>query len=170
MTRLVWFVIGLSIIAAIGATLAVPGSASKSCGKGGKMTFEDWRTWTKVTPKPLVSEGHGGQWVGVYVTDLAKDIYLAGGAPYPKCAKIVKPLYAAASGSKVEELMIMVKMPAGYDSYNGDWWYGVYDASGTGAMKEGKLGGCMNCHYKALQTDYLFSKEVLEAIKPKSSK
>ena len=115
MVRLICVFIGSLIIAAIVATLAVPGSASNSCSEGGKMTFENWRMWTKVTPKPIVSTGHGGSWVGVYVDDLARDTYLAAGAPYPECAKIVKPIYTDASGSKVTKLFIMVKMPSGYD-------------------------------------------------------
>lgn len=169
MARLICIFIGPLLITAIVAKLAVPGSASKSCGKGSKFTFEDWRMWTKVTPKPVVSKGHGSSWVGVYVGDLARATYLAVGAPYPECAKIVKPTYSDASGSKITKLYIMVKMPTGYDPENADWWYGVYAASGAKVYREGKLQGCISCHKEAVQTDYLFSKEVVGASKPKKS-
>ena len=167
MVRPICIFIGSLIIGVVGATLAVPGSASKSCDKGGKITFGDWRTWTKVTPKPGISRGHSDNWVGVYVNELARNTYMAGGAPYQECAKIVKPIYADANGSRTIKLTIMVKMPTSYDPENADWWYGVYDASGKEVRREGKLLGCIACHKEASQTDYLFSREVVGRPNPK---
>jgi len=54
-------------------------------------------------------------------------------------------------------------MLPGYDSENFDWWYGVYDASGMDIRDEGKLLDCTICHKQATETDYLFSKEVMNA-------
>lgn len=125
------------------------------------MIFEGWRQWTRVIPKPVVSEAHGDNWVGIYVNELAKSTYLAASAPYPVCAQIIKPVYTDASGSEVRKLTVMVKMPSGYDPDNENWWYGKYDESGTHATKQGKLPGCIVCHKQAAETDYLFSKEVL---------
>ena len=127
------------------------------------MTFEDWREWTNVTPNPVVSKGHGGNWVGVYVDEVAKETYLAATGPYAECAKIVKPIYADSSGAEVLKLTIMVKMAPGYDPEDADWWYGKYDATGTSAMAQGKLPGCIICHRQAADTDYLFSKEVVHS-------
>ncbi len=129
------------------------------------MTFENWRNWTKVTRQPVISKAHGNNWVGVYVDDVAKATYLAASSPYPKCARVVKPVYADATGSNVLMLTVMVKMPVGYDQENSDWWYGKYDASGTAARRQGKLPDCIACHKQAAETDYLFSKEVMESAK-----
>ena len=64
---------------------ATGGFANLDCGSAVEMTFEDWRSWTRVNPTRLLSEGHSSSYVDVYVDDLAKDIYLAAGAPYPEC-------------------------------------------------------------------------------------
>ena len=136
-----------------------------NCGSNPDQTFEDWQSWTKVNPETLFSEGHVVSWVDVYVDDLAKTTYLTASAPYPECARIVKPIYSDATATDIVKLTIMVKMPPGYDPENGDWWYGVYDASGTYAqMKGGRRQDCISCHKQASDTDYLFSKDVMEAI------
>ncbi len=117
-----------------------------ACDGDTRMTFQDWREWTSVTSKPVVSEGHGNNWVGIYVNKLAEATYLAAGSPYPECAKVVKPIYTDATGTKIRKLPIMVKMSPDYDPENGDWWYVVYDASGTKLRQAGKLMGCIPCH------------------------
>jgi hypothetical protein len=152
----------------VGFSTVVIGQASSdsdSCGDETTMTFEGWRKWTKVIPNPVISKGHSNNWVGIYVDQLAKETYLAATGPYPECARIVKPVYTDATGTEVQRLTIMVKMPSGYDPEDADWWYGMYDASGASAIMQGKLAGCIICHRQAADTDYLFSKEVLHANK-----
>ena len=154
------------LIAAIaGAVVAKAGPPAKSCEDDGGMTFEDWVEWTPITPKPVISEGHGNNWVKIYVNKLAEDTYLSAGAPYPECAKIVKPLYSDAEGTRVDKITVMIKMVSGYDSENGDWWYALYGGSGTIVREQGRLDNCIVCHKEAAETDYLFSKEVLNAAK-----
>jgi hypothetical protein len=58
----------------------------------------------------------------------------------------------------------MIKMPAGYDPENNDWWYGRYNETGTIEFDAGKVESCIECHKKAHETDYMFSKEVLAAL------
>jgi len=161
MLRIISLLFGVLLI---GSNITVWGQVSSyfnSCGDETTMTFEHWRRWTKVTPNPIISKGHSGNWVGIYVDDLAKKTYLAATGPYPECARIVKPIYTEASGTEVQRLTIMVKMASGYDPEDADWWYGMYDASGKSAIMEGKLAGCIICQRQAAATDYLFSKEVL---------
>jgi hypothetical protein len=114
------------------------------CGRETEKTFADWRSWTKVNPTPLLSEGHQDDdvapYVDVYVDDLAKDIYFAASALYPECARIVKPKFTDETATEVVRLAVMVKMPAGYDSKNNDWWYGRYDATGTQAKTKERCG------------------------------
>jgi hypothetical protein len=122
-----------------------------------------------VNPKPLLSDGHKDDgvapYVDVYVDDLAKTTYLAASAPYPECAGIIKAKCSDETATEVVRLAVMVKMPAGYDPENNDWWYGRYDATGNLAISPpGRmLFECASCHRQAADTDYLFSKEVLVA-------
>lgn len=81
------------------------------CGPDVDMIFEDWRSWTKVNPTPLQSEGHKDEgmapYVDVYVDNLAKATYLSASAPYPECARIVKTTYTDETAIEVEGLTIM---------------------------------------------------------------
>lgn len=153
----------ISIVTVIFGAIAEP--IGKRCSDESKMTFENWREWAQVTPKPMRSAGHNGNWVGIYVDDQAKDTYLNARAPYPVCATIIKPIYFDAEGSSVRKLTIMVKMRPGYDPDNGDWWYAHADPSGSIIQDHGRLDGCIPCHKQAAKTDYLFSNEVLNAMK-----
>lgn len=155
----------LLIAATVGAVEANADPTANRCDDDNGMTFEDWREWVQVTSKPVISKGHSNNWVGIYVDELAKDTYLSAGAPYSECAKIVKPIYNDAEGKSVRKLTIMVKMPLGYDPENGDWWYASYDATGMKVRQQGRLAGCIPCHKQAAETDYLFSKDVLNAAK-----
>lgn len=155
----------LTILITLAADVGSAGSKAESCGEDVEMTFEGWRKWVQITPKPVVSMGHSNNWVGIYVDERAKDTYLSAGSPYPECARIVKPIYNDGTGESVRKLTVMVKMSPGYDPENGDWWYATYDADGGRAWKQGRLGDCISCHKHAAETDYLFSKDVLDQAK-----
>jgi hypothetical protein len=166
MTRLTRSISLLCLAAALGGiACAGAGAAEKNCRDIAKLTFEGWQNWRQVTAKPVQSAGHSNNWVGIYVDALALKTYLSAGAPYPPCARIVKPIYEDSSGATVRKLTVMVKMPPGYDPENGDWWYANTDPVGTQIYLQGRLQGCIPCHKQAAETDYLFSKEVLEATK-----
>ena len=61
----------------------------------------------------------------------------------------------------VDGMVVMVKMPAGYDPDNGDWEYQVRSPDGVivngqdGNPMQGKLTGCITCHTNFKGTDYL---------------
>ena len=162
MLRLMIFLACALFLNAISALGAESDSATESCDIT-EMTFEDWPHWTSVTPKPVRSKAHSNNWVGIYVNKLAEATYLSASSPYQVCAKIVKPIYTDASGTKIRKLTIMVKMSPDFDPENADWWYGIYDESGMDMWDEGKLSDCIICHKQAAETDYLFSKEVINA-------
>jgi hypothetical protein len=129
----------------------------------GSMTFEDYLSWTRVNDDLLHSEGHSNSWVDIFVNDLAEDTYLSAAAPYAVCSAVVKPTYAGENRERVAGVGAMVKMPAGYDPDNGDWWYGRFDATGKYAIKQGILEDCIVCHSTAAEADYMFSKQVLQS-------
>lgn len=130
------------------------------CGDAPETTFQDWREWAQVNAQPI--EGHES-WVTVYVNDLAEEAYLTASPPYPECAVIVKAQYLSEASSTVMRITVMVKIPAGYDPQNGDWWYGMYDPDGVEAEMSGKVPVCIACHMGAADTDFLFAEEVLAA-------
>ena len=55
-------------------------------------------------------------------------------------------------------------MHKNYDTQNNDWWYGIYDRTGTEVWHEGKIESCINYHQIAKKTDYLFTESVMENI------
>ena len=73
------------------------------------------------------------------------------------------PGYTDSSGTEIFRIGVMVKERSGYDPENDDWWYAVYNPDGTNPSMTGKIAFCITCHKQAGETDYLFSKEVLEA-------
>ena len=94
MARLISFFVALAIPLAVAAIVVTAAPTGERCDEDDGMTFEGWREWTQVTSKPVVSEAHSNNWVGIFVDELAKTTYLSAGAPYPGCAKIVKPIYS----------------------------------------------------------------------------
>jgi len=143
-------------------------NSATNCGLDKGMSFEGWEHWRQITDKPIASKGHNNNWVGIFVDRLARDTYLSAGSRYPVCARIVKPVYTNKAGAVVRRITVMVKLPPGYDPENGNWWYGVFDKTGTTAIKQGRLvEDCIACHEQAAERDYLFSAEVLGSIKQK---
>ena len=163
MTRLLVFLVGAFALSAIDALGTDSDPVAQSCDNT-VMTVKDWRNWTKITQEPVRSKGHNYKWVRIYVNKLAAATYLSASSPYQVCAKIVKPIYTDSNGTNIRNLAIMVKMPPGYDSENADWWYGESDKSGIDVWG-GKRPGCIICHKQAAETDYLFSREVINADK-----
>jgi hypothetical protein len=161
--RLVVIFIGAILLNAKSAMGVESSSTVETCTET-TLTFEDWQQWAAITPEPVRSQGHSNNWVGIYTNELAEKTYRSASSPYQTCAKIVKPIYTDSTGQNIRKLTIMVKMPPGYDPENADWWYGVYDASGTKMKRRGKLMDCIPCHKQAAETDYLFSKEVVTAL------
>ena len=141
------------------------GDGSKTCIPGESLDFSEWKSWTRINPKPQLSVGHSNVWVAIYVNKLAKGIYQKAGLSYPPCSKIAKASYKDRETKQFIDLTAMFKMPAGYDSDNNDWWYATYDQAGKQAEEKGRLANCITCHKKAERTDFLFSKEVMKATK-----
>jgi len=83
---------------------------------------------------------------------------------YPVGAIIIKENYASKNSlpSEPESLTIMKKMPAGYDTKNGDWFYLQTDSEGR-LLIEGKHGDpvvtevCSKCHSNIKDRDFIFS-------------
>lgn len=119
--------------------------------------YSGWQDWTRVTGAVFSSTGHGKKPAHLYVPAAHVDWYknLAEGQKAPVGFQVAKTHYKAMDAAEVTNLMVMTKMQAGYDPDNGDWFYAVYDASGTKAMMAGKLEKCIDCHSASDDTDFL---------------
>lgn len=119
--------------------------------------FSGWKSWTKTNDAVFASKGHGKKPADVYVSPQYADWYksLADGQKAPVGFQAAKVHYKAMDGAEVANMLVMTKMQAGYDPDNGDWFYAIYDATGTKAMQAGKIEGCINCHSASDDTDFL---------------
>ncbi|MDH5465571.1 MAG: cytochrome P460 family protein [Thiovulaceae bacterium] len=125
--------------------------------------FKYWKNTTKITHDTIESDAHNA-FLDIYVNELAKDAYLQEKTLFPVGSIVYKPLYADPYRKQFARLVIMVKMKKGYDPKNGDWWYGVYDESGTDMYYQGRIRSCIVCHEQGKETDYMFSKSVNKRI------
>ena len=127
------------------------------------MRFPDWEKGYDLTKGIIESDAHNA-YVKIYLNEEAKDAYVEVKTDFPVGSQVFKPLYSDAKGERFARLVIMVKMQKGYDSEHGDWWYGVYDESGTKMAYEGRIPECISCHAMAKETDYMFSKSVMKKL------
>ena len=119
-----------------------------------------FRGFVKVNRVAFPTRQHlGGAMVDVYVNAIAEPSYrsvtsgdYARGRAFPPGSMLVKAM--AESNGTV--LTVMYKKAAGYDSANGDWWFGrlAEDGKPTSPAFVGKVEFCISCHSGAARTDY----------------
>ena len=127
------------------------------------MQFANWNKFYSVTQGIIESDAHNA-YVEIFTNEKAKKAYIEVLTKFKEGAKVFKPLYRDINGTQFARLVIMVKMQEGYDRDNGDWWYGVYDESGTKMAYEGRIPECIKCHSIAKETDYMFSRSVMKKL------
>ena len=147
------------------STLLASPAAAVDCYDEEWMAFDGWEQWEAITDRPVISYAHGENWVGIFANELAAETYKATAAPFEECSAIVKVIYTDMEGSAVTRMTVMVKMPAGYDPEHGDWWYADADSTGSIVKNRGRREECFSCHEVALETDYVFSDDVLETVR-----
>jgi len=128
-----------------------------------KYTFENWRSLNLLNKKAIRSDEHNA-FVGIYLNNIAKKSYVNKEKVFKIGSIIVKPLYPSAQSDDIARLVIMMKMAKGFDDDFNDWWYGVYDESGTHMWHQGAIISCIGCHIEAEDTDYLFTDSVMKKI------
>ena len=154
-----WIVISILLAIIISLTMyCIPAKDKERV-----MVFPNWRQNYNLTPHIINSDAHNA-YVEIYLNNKAKDAYINIEPRFKKGSAVFKPLYSDPDGKHFARLVIMVKMYEGYDSENGDWWYGVYDESGTKMWYEGRIPECISCHAMAKETDYLFARSVMKKL------
>ncbi len=96
------------------------------------------------------TEPHGS-FLTVYVNDIA--LKSIGKKNYENNSIIVKENYSPKK--KLAAVTVMYKVK-GYNPSGGDWFWVKYDP-GFKVLKEGKVKGCLECHGKAKENDYVFT-------------
>ena len=76
------------------------------------------------------------------------------GTSMPHGAILVKENYGV-DGKKLMAVTPMYKVE-GYNPDAGDWFWAKYDGVGA-VQKEGKVGGCINCHRAKAAADWIFT-------------
>jgi len=122
--------------------------------------FPKWKEMILLNREILYSEDHKA-FIDIYVNNIAKKSYILEEEQFKVGAIIVKPIYPKEERKNIARVTIMMKMQNGYDTENGNWWYGVYDESGLNASNTGRIKSCIMCHEIAEDTDYLFSESVM---------
>jgi hypothetical protein len=131
------------------------------CEISSAMAFEEWKEWRMIFPEPYRSNEHR-DWVNIYVDGLTAAS--ATDEQFEECAKIAKVHFTNSSGIESYLLMLMVKMPSGFDPDHSDWWYGMYDTTvSTSVIEQGVIANCIKCHKRASNTDYVFMSSAINA-------
>ena len=117
-----------------------------------KNSYTEWDHWPGME-KMYEGQSPHGAYLKLYVNDVAKKAIKNGKKEMPANAIIVKENYN--KEKKLVALTPMYKVKA-YNPDAGDWFWAKYATDGK-IMAEGKVDGCINCHSKVKQDDYLFS-------------
>lgn len=100
-----------------------------------------------------------GAYLTTYVSKAALKAIQDKEGSYPNNAFIVKENYSPEKKLGAVTVMYRVK---GYNADAGDWFWAKYAADGS-IEKEGKVGGCINCHTSRIMDDWVFSGSVKQA-------
>jgi len=128
-----------------------------------EVSFEQWQNFPKLNLQILESDSHNA-YIDIHANASGKKAYESRAKLFPVGAIIYKPIFHDEKGEDIIRLTVMVKRERGYDNENGDWWYGVYDKTGTEAWYQGRIHSCIKCHKIAEETDYLFTEKVMDNI------
>jgi len=88
-------------------------------------SWDDWKSFTNVSPGPWISKTHGARFVEIYVNDVALEAYKTPGAAMPVGSILVKPSWENEDGVPGADgpLFVMEKMPEGFAPDSEDWLY-----------------------------------------------
>lgn len=97
-----------------------------------------------------------GAFLTTYVSPGAEKAVMNKTGSYPDGSFIVKENYTPEK--KLAAVTVMYRVN-GYNPDAGDWFWAKYAADGK-IQKEGKVGGCINCHTAVIMQDWVFTGSV----------
>jgi len=115
--------------------------------------YTEWKPWPGYLDIYPGQSPHGA-FLKLYVNDKAFKAIQDEKMPMPAGSIIVKENY----GEDKETLMAVTPMykVMDYNPEGGDWFWAKYGAEGD-VMASGKVQGCIDCHIKRKDKDWLFS-------------
>lgn len=124
----------------------------------------DYQSWTRVNKAPYRSAAHGNRFVNNYANDVARNygsFEQAGRMPVGSI--IAKDNLTLTSDGTVSPgaLVVMEKMPDGFNFVSGDWRYTMIMPDGsvfgtTNGEGAERVKFCITCHLAAERNDHLF--------------
>lgn len=151
----------LIMIGGLGSALAGRMSPPATDGKAvyDYITKTDpYQQWALFPGKEKLYKGahpHGA-FLTTYVSEGALEAIQNKAGSYPDNSFIIKENYSPEKKLAAITVMYRVK---GYNADGGDWFWAKYAADGN-IQKEGKVGGCINCHTSAIMNDWVFTGSV----------
>ena len=130
----------------------------------GDNSARNFPRWDRFNTAPYRSATHGERFVNNYANARAQAYgrYEEAG-PMPPGAVVVKDTFYVSQAGDVfpGALMVMEKMPAGFDESTGDWRYSMIMPDGslfgaTGGVNAEAVVFCADCHALAAAHDHLF--------------
>ncbi len=118
--------------------------------------YQQWQLWPGKGKLYPGKKPHGA-FLTTYVSKGAYNAIKNKSGSIPEGAMIVKENYSPAK--KLAAITVMYKK-SGYSPDGGDWFWLKYAPDGK-IMKEGKVGGCINCHASVKANDWLFTGSVM---------
>lgn len=116
--------------------------------------YKNWNKWPGTVELYAKSPGSPhGDFLTTYVDNRALSAIEGKKGKMEQDSIVVKENYD--SNKKLDALTVMFK-EEGYNPQHGDWFWAKYAADGT-IQAEGKFQGCIDCHGKKDDNDYLFT-------------
>jgi len=115
--------------------------------------YTEWKHWPGYEEMYPGTSPHGA-FLKLYVNDVAYQAIQEGKTMMPEGAIIVKENYSE-DKSTLMAVTPMYKME-GFNPEGGDWFWGRYGADGN-VMASGKVKGCIDCHKKKKEKDWIFT-------------
>ena len=125
--------------------------------------YTKWPLWPGKGKLYKGREPHG-MLLTTHVSKDARKVIKGGEGRFKNGAFIVKENYKPDKTLAAVTVMYKVK---GYNSEAGDWFWAKYGADGSIA-KEGKVGGCINCHGDNRANDWVFTGDISKKVKKSS--
>ncbi|MFP4081811.1 MAG: cytochrome P460 family protein [Candidatus Aminicenantes bacterium] len=118
-----------------------------------KNPYVKWEKWPGY-PGMYPGESPHGAYLKLYVNAIALNAIQEKKEIMPQGAVIVKENY----GEDQETLIAVTPMykVKGYNPEAGNWFWAKYGADGK-VMAEGKVKGCIDCHSKRKENDWIFT-------------
>lgn len=118
-------------------------------------SWEDWKSYTNVSPGAWVSKTHNSRFVEIYVNDIGLEAYKTPDALMPVGSIVVKPSWENEDGvaGRLGPLFVMEKKAEGFDPDNGDWFYAFQWAEPPQAWED-KIGKNVDWRSPSKKVDY----------------